>query len=976
MKIIFRLVLCFMVLSGLFSFNPTSAQEFPNSFGSLFEKGESLMLQGRWEEALLVFREGYAKAESAGDWRNMVESLMHLGLMNWNLGRMKTSQVNYSQALSIAENRDIIDFSKKCRELLSVYDLYDMGKTLRGKGEKKKSIARFERAIAIARANRSRDHELKCLRQMSINYWDLNELAVFLKLNEEALALARDLNHRAEQGKCLNHIGLFYWKSSDYSRALSFYFQALSIAQGIGNKLEISACLNNIGLIYKDFGYYEQALDYLERALILDKESGVEEFIAIDLNNIGSTYVRMSEMNYRESDLKQALIHFKACLSLAEKANDTRTIVNVLNNLGSLYLTMDKQEKARSYLEEARTAAENSGNLEGLGVILNNLGDIYLKEGRLDTALDFFQRATSAGEAVQRNDILWEAGWMMGQYFEAQDRMEDAIRAYEGSLRIIESIRSTLSLDTYRAGYLQHKLKVYESLIHLLSRGTSTKDNSSQVEKIFSIVERAKARAFLDMIAGSQVDYFEKLDPETLQNETDLSNEISALMRSLYLKDLTDVQRKGILEHLRYAEDRYMQLLSQIRVHSPSAAEFIAPKLDSLNEIQRGLLDEKTVLLEYFLGERGSYLFIVTRESVSFHPLPPRAKIRESIRGFMKMLSDPPASKARYRGSPAARRLFRELLFPLGEAQYQGIERLIIIPDGVLYYLPFETLEMDIGQADSKTRKIVDRYDVSYAPSSSSMLYLTRNTRPHVGSPSLLAFGSPSYDLDSGDPEGMGRSVSAILKNLYLSDGFDLSPIRFGRKEVNSIARLFPKHKRNVFIGKDAQEAVFKSVPVDSSQIIHFACHGFLDEGFPSRSALVLSLKDTEEEDGFLQVREIYKLRLSAKLVVLSGCQTGRGLLTAGEGILGLPRIFFYAGAKSVLSTVWRIDDKPTALFMKYFYKYLSDGKSRSAALRMAKLRMLRTRYSHPFYWAAFVLYGDPSPLFFLDVEESPDTHP
>ena len=906
----------------------------------------------------------------------MVESLMRLGLMNWNLGRMKPSQVNYSQALSMAEGRDLIDFSKKCRELLSVYDLYDLGKTLRRQGERGKSIARFERAIAIARANRSRDHELKCLRQMSINFWDLNELAVFLKLNEEALALARDLNHRAEQGKCLNHIGLFYWKSSDYSQALSSYFQALSIAQDIGNKLEISACLNNIGLIYKDFGYYEQALDYLERALILDKESGVEEFIAIDLNNIGSTYVRMSEMNYRESDLKQALIHFKACLSLAGKTPDTRTNVNVLNNLGSLYLTMDNRDEARGYLKDARTAAENSGNMEGLGMILNNLGDIYLKEGRLDMALDCFQRATSAGEAVQRNDILWEAGWMMGQCFEAQGRLEDAIRAYEGSLCIIESIRSNLSLDTYRAGYLQHKLKVYESLIHLLSQETSTEDNSFQLEKIFSIVEGSKARAFLDMIAGSQVDYFDKLDPETLHNETDLSNEISSLIRSLYLKDLTEVQRKGILESLGQAEDRYMQLLSHIRVKSPAAAEFIAPKLDSLSDIQLGLLDEKTVLLEYFLGERASYLFVVTRESVSLRSLPPRAKIRESIRGFMKMLSDSPTPKERYSGSPAARRLYRELLFPLHEAQFQGINRLIIIPDGVLYYLPFETLEMDFGPAEAKTRMIVDRYDVSYAPSSSSLLYLTRNTKPHMGSPNLLAFGSPSYDLDSAESGGSGRSVSEILKNLYLSAGFDLSPIRFGKKEVNSIARLFPKHKRNVYIGRDAQEAVFKSPPVDSPQIIHFACHGFLDEGFPSRSALVLSLRDTDGEDGFLQVREIYKLRLSAQLVVLSGCQTGRGLLTYGEGILGLSRIFFYAGAKSVLSTVWRIDDKPTALFMKYFYEHLTDGKSRSEALRLAKLRMLRTRYSHPFYWAAFVLYGDPSPLFFLDVEEPPDACP
>jgi CHAT domain-containing protein len=156
-----------------------------------------------------------------------------------------------------------------------------------------------------------------------------------------------------------------------------------------------------------------------------------------------------------------------------------------------------------------------------------------------------------------------------------------------------------------------------------------------------------------------------------------------------------------------------------------------------------------------------------------------------------------------------------------------------------------------------------------------------------------------------------------------------------------------------------ASEKIVKNLPLDDYQILHFACHAILDERLPFRSALVLSKEDSFEEDGFLQVSEIYNLRMSSNLVILSACQTGRGRLEKGEGVLGLPRIFFYSGAKSVVSTLWRIDDKSTSIFMNYFYGFLAQGNNKAHSLQMAKLKMLKSKYTHPFYWAAFVLNGD-----------------
>ena len=165
-----------------------------------------------------------------------------------------------------------------------------------------------------------------------------------------------------------------------------------------------------------------------------------------------------------------------------------------------------------------------------------------------------------------------------------------------------------------------------------------------------------------------------------------------------------------------------------------------------------------------------------------------------------------------------------------------------------------------------------------------------------------------------------------------------------------------------LFVSANAQEEVVKKIALEDYQIIHFACHSLLDERFPFRSALILALNG-DSEDGFLLVREIYNLRLSAEMIVLSACQTGKGRLENIEGVLGLPRIFFYCGARSVVSSLWKINDKSTTKFMSQFYKHISEGKSKPQALRLAKLYMIDNKYSHPFYWASFVLYGDGSAL-------------
>ena len=239
------------------------------------------------------------------------------------------------------------------------------------------------------------------------------------------------------------------------------------------------------------------------------------------------------------------------------------------------------------------------------------------------------------------------------------------------------------------------------------------------------------------------------------------------------------------------------------------------------------------------------------------------------------------------------------------------------------------------------------------------MLFLSESQPKSERPRNLLAFGNPSYALRNSSKGKKSETEVEIMRELYLDQGFDFSPLPHSEEEVLGISSYFPMERKDIFIEQEAKEENFKRSSLKDYGIIHFACHGFLSEEYPFRSALVLSLDDDPAEDGFIQVRELYNLRLRADLVVLSACQTGRGRMERGEGLLGLPRIFFYAGAKSVLSTLWKINDESTAMFMSWFYRYLSEGEDIAQALRLAKLRMLNSKYRHPFYWASFVLNGD-----------------
>src|SRR4030042_1905297 len=413
---------------------------------------------------------------------------------------------------------------------------------------------------------------------------------------------------------------------------------------------------------------------------------------------------------------------------------------------------------------------------------------------------------------------------------------------------------------------------------------------------------------------------------------------------------------KKLLTRWEYEEDEHMSLLHRIKTEAAEYSGIVSPQVISADRIQEQYLDGRSAILEYYLGEKKSFGILLTKNSFVLKALPSREEIENSLRAYLKMISTPPG--ARFQGIPAARRIYGDLVFPFQEALSQNINRLIFIPDGILHYLPFETLAREeINVAG--TRYLMELYDISYAPSLSSLVYLMGKQANGQHRKTLLVVGDPAYLSRNGKMFRRRDKHEEALREIYLDEGFELSPLPYSGREARQVARCFHDDEVDVLSESHAKEDDIKSRLLQEYRIIHFACHGFLDEKTPRRSALVLTLDDDPNEDGFLQAREISSLRINADLVVLSACQTGKGRLENGEGVLGLPRSFFYAGARSPISSLWKINAKSTAEIMHDFYRYLAAGSDKARALRLGQLQMLKSRFSHPVFFAAFVLNGD-----------------
>jgi len=566
----------------------------------------------------------------------------------------------------------------------------------------------------------------------------------------------------------------------------------------------------------------------------------------------------------------------------------------------------------------------------------------------------------------------------------------DFITAHERAneaLGLMESIRLSVESPSLRASFFTTARDIEELDIEALMRLHAQQPLGGFDAAALLTAERGRGRSLLEMLSESGTEIRRGVDPELLAREHDLERLISAKAERqtrLMARKHTEAEAAAAAEELDTLATELEQVQSSIRERSPRYSSLTHPSPLNLRQIQTTVLDEDTVLLEYCLGVRKSFVWVVTPSSIEVSELPRRSDIESAARGLYESLTarnGKPGNEAasqwavRVRESDkawfaAAAKLSSVLLGPATLTIRN--KRLLILGESVLQYLAFAALPEPAAGNTAESVPLIVNHEVVTAPSASVMAIVRHEIAGRKRANKAVAIlGDPVFSAD--DPRiSQQKRVAAGARDTVSLDasesgaalrGREFVRLRFSRIEAEEIARLAPAKGTLKALDFDASRETVLTADLGQYRIVHFATHSLLDNQRADLSGVVLSLVDRSgrRQNGFLRLYDIYNLRLESDLVVLSACQTALGDDIKGEGLIGLTRGFLYAGAPRVVATFWNVDDRTTAEAMKRFYEgMLARGERPAAALRATQISMWKTKgWDAPYYWAAFTFQGE-----------------
>jgi len=939
----------------------------------------------KYHEALELYRR-------AGDRNWEAQILNDLGEVYWSLGERQKALETVNEALSI--RRAVGD------RLGEATTLNHIGVAYRLSGEMQKALEKFNEALPIVRAIGDRQVEAFTITNIGMVCDSLGEPRKALDKYNEALPILRAIGEREGEAVVLNNIGAVYQSLGEPQNALEKYNEALPIRRATGDRKGEAVALNNIGDVYQSLGETQKALDKFSEALPIRRAIGDRRGEAITLHNIGTVYRSLGQT-------QKALEKFNEALPISQAIGDRRGEANTLNSIGAIYQSLGETQKALEKFNEALPIVRAIGDRRGEATTLNNIGMTYKLSGETQKALDKFNGALSIRRAIDdRND---EAYTLLGiaQVEQKRGNLPLARQSIEQAINIIESVRADISSQELRVSFFASRQEFYQSYIDVLMRMQMQNPAAAFDALALEVSERARARSLLELLTESRADIRQGGDGSLLERERSLQQQLNAkaaAQSALFNRKHTPAQAEAFAKEIASITTEYEELRAQIRARSPRYAALTQPQTLGLAEIQQQVLDSDTLLLEYSLGEDASYLFVVSKTSITWRRLPKRAEIEAAARRVRELLTAPQPqpgdTEAKYQArvkeagesySQQAARLSRMLLGPV--ASQLGRKRLAIVADGALQYIPFAALPApstgnDEGRnSGAEPRPLFVEHEIVSLPSASTIAALRRETAGRKpAEKSLAVLADPVFtDDDTRVRRNLSNAAANEKTRSADSDETDIVSLQmtrsgretgligaeggFGRllstrREAAAILALVPERERMQALDFEASRKTALRPELGEYRIVHFATHGILNNIHPELSGIVLSLVDKEgqPQDGFLRLQDIYNLKLSAELVALSACQTALGKEIKGEGLIGLTRGFMYAGTPRIVASLWKVDDRATSELMKRFYQGMlgPEALRPAGALRQAQLTIWKQKqWREPYYWAAFVLQGE-----------------
>ena len=870
--------------------------------------GSTLVTLGQPDRAEPLLQDSFAISEELGDRDGMADA-------STQLGHLRTMRARYDEAREFHLRSFTLWEAIGNRRGMAVA-LNNVGATYQSVGDYVSAADYFQRSLTGLEQLGDQLRSATVIDNLARISRILGDYASGLALSQRAFEIRRGLNDKDGIARSLTSLSESYRAQGNYTAALKSLQQSLELFTAIGYAHAIAETLNNIAVVYEAQGNYAQAATYLRKSLAInDAKVGSPSLTAEIRTHLGEVFLGQGDPGHAVASLQRSLA-ISARQGFEPQAADARLV------LGRAYAARRQLGPAaqafRRVLQFRDTAGDRSGRAEALVA----LADVERRSGRYTIALTLATDAQALAEEMELVDVQWLALTVAGRIDVALARPADARNAFEQAIDVVEDLRAQNPGDEEtRRQFFADRLAPYHERIELALATHHTAD-------AFYFAERSRARALLDVMRSDRMPVTKAMTAPERTREVELrtslnsvNSEVLLAARAVPRDEARLAALKGKRDARRLAYEAFRSGLyaahPELQVDRGAAPVVRAP------EAQHLLPGSSAAIVEFVAGPTRTHAFVITRTGIRAFRLPgTTSALGVQVRRFRDQLAH-----RDLRAGDSARALYDMVLGPM-RASLHGITELIVVPDGILWDLPFQALQPATG------RYLIEDAAISYAPSVTVLREAMRRRAEPLTAPALLAFANPA--------------------------GSD--PLPETETEVAQTAEAYGPSSR-VYLGADASEGRWKS-EAPKYGVLHLATHGVLDNASPLYSHLLLARPGPgDREDGVLEAWELMNMQLRAELVVLSGCDTARGQVAPGEGIVGLMWAVLVAGAPSTLVSQWAVESASATRVMVAFHQQWRGGQrgvSKARALQLAAVQALKTAgLEHPFYWAGFILGGD-----------------
>jgi CHAT domain-containing protein len=859
---------------------------------------------------------------------DLVIALLKQGHASYIRGNLTEALKTYQFALGVADKSG----SATARSNV----LNDTGILHYDRGEYREALECYQQSLRISESLNDELEIARTLGNMGLVYLDEGNYGLAGETFQKGLALGQKVHNDSVVSFALSHLATLFGNRGDYLRAFDYLQQSASLAERTGDKRRLAFSVLNLGQVLEFQGDYAQAKEYYRRGLQLSDAQGFKAGAAYALTSLG----RVDEF---EDDLFNALDKYEKSLAIANEIGDKPNMAKNLGRIGSVHVAKQEYDKAIESFHKSLAIREEIGAKAEAAVVLAQTAGAQNRRGEFVEALRRAKEALDLANTIGLRETIWRAHLEAGNAYRGLNQPGQAEVELEQAIETIEDLRYDIAGgESEKANFFEDKLEPYHRMIDLLVA-------AGRDAEAFAYAERVKARALIDVLKFGQVQLSGAMTSPERQREQELRAKMASL--NARLARATDAGGDaGAVTSLASDLQRLRLEYGAFQISLYAAHPELRLQRGEVNVVNAAdafklLPDSETVMVEFVVTGDKIFAFALSASRGKLSPgrlhIYEQPISRKDLSGMVQAFRQQLAN--RELGFRAAASRLYDLLLKPARPYIRNGRRMILIPDGALWDLPFQAL------VTSDRKYLLDDYAITYAPSITAlqaMAQAKRERRRTSHAFQLLAMGNPISQKQTEPTKNVDES-----KNLLA--------LPLAESEVRRLGQIYGAAYSRVYVGRDASESRFKSEAPDAT-VLHLATHGILNNASPLYSHLILAAeKDESAEDGRLEAWELMTMKLRAQLAVLSACETARGRVGAGEGVIGLSWALFASGVPTTVLSQWKVEAASTSKFMVAFHEKVHDGTSEGVALQAAAVILRKdANYQHPFYWAPFIVVG------------------